>query len=58
MAVTFQRFCGVEGFSLSYIKKEVYGGLIHARLARPAALATAGVGKSVPRPSKNEDHGR
>ena len=58
MAVTIQRFCGIEGFSLSYIKKEAYGGLIHARLARPTALATAGVGKSMPRSAKNANHGQ
>ncbi len=47
MAVTFQLFCGFEAHSLSYIKKELQGGLIHARLARIKALATAGVGKSL-----------
>lgn len=46
VAVTFQLFCGFEAHPLSYIKKELEGGLIHARLARPIALATAGVGKS------------
>ena len=44
MAVTFQRFCGVEGFSLSYIKKEFCRGLIHARLARPPSAGDGGGG--------------
>jgi len=48
VAVTFQLFCGFEVLSLSYIKRNLEGGLIHARLARIKALATAGVGKSIP----------
>ena len=47
VAVTFQLFCGFEAFPLSYIKRNLEGGLIHARLARFKALATAGVGKSL-----------
>jgi len=53
VAVTFQLFCGFEGYSLSYIKTGFWRGLIHARLARPTALATAGVGKSHSRPVKD-----
>ena len=48
VSVTFQLFCGFEAFPLSYIKRNFEGGLIHARLARIKALATAGVGKSLP----------
>jgi len=44
MAVTIQHFCGFEAYSLSYIKKEPEGGLIHTRLARITALATAWCG--------------
>jgi len=53
VAVTFQPFCGFGGLSLSYIKKEVHRGLIHARRARIKALAMAGVGKSPSCRSKN-----
>ena len=53
VAVTFQRFCGFEAFPLSYIKRNLEGGLIHARRARIKALARAGVGKSHSCRSKN-----
>jgi len=52
VAVTFQLFCGFQGNPLSYRKKGFRQGLIHARLARPTALATAGVGKSPSRTFK------